>query len=256
MFAEERQREILERLKQSGTTSVDELASELGVSAPTIRTDLTHLEAKRLLRRTHGGAIAIETTLWEPPYAERERANQAEKTRIAAVAAEVVRDNETVLIDAGTTNYEIARRLKDRSGLTVVTNSLEAAWSLMDAPAGKIQVVLMGGNLQRERRALLGPLAAEFLNRLYFDHAFIGVNGVHPDAGYTVVDFDAANLKRAMISHAREVLVVADRSKLGKSTFASIGPLSIAHVLITDSAVDEPLATALALASVETIVAP
>ena len=256
MFAEERHRVILERLKQDGKTSVEALAADFGVSAPTIRADLTYLEGKRLLLRTHGGAIAIETTLWEPPYSERERANQAEKMRIATVAAKLVRDNETVLIDAGTTNFEIASRLKDRTGLTVVTNSLEAAWTLMDAPNGNIQVVLMGGNLHMQRRATLGPLAAEFLNRLYFDRAFIGVNGVHPEAGYTAVDFDAANLKRAMVEHAREVLIVADQSKLGKSTFASIGALSIAHILITDTPVVEPLATALAQANVETIVAP
>jgi DeoR/GlpR family transcriptional regulator of sugar metabolism len=167
----------------------------------------------------------------------------------------MVRNHETALLDAGTTNYEIACRLKDHVGLTVVTNSLVVAWALMDAPAGNIQVVLIGGSLHPRRRATLGPLAAEFLNHIYVDHAFIGVNGVHPEAGYTAVDFDAADVKRAMISHAREVVVVADQTKLGKSTFASLGPLSIAHVLITDAPVEEPLSTALAMANVETIIA-
>lgn len=256
MFAEERQREILERLKRDGKASVEALADQFGVSAPTIRADLAFLETKRMLRRTHGGAIAIETTLWEPPYAERELVNQAEKMRIAVVAANMVRDNETVILDAGTTNYEIAIRLKEKVGLTVVTNSLEAAWALMDAPAGHIEVILIGGNLHPRRRATLGHLATGFLDRLYVDRAFIGVNGVHPEAGYTVVDFDAANVKKAMMEHAREVVVVADQTKHCKSTFASIGPLSMAHIFITDTPVDEKLASALEIAQVETIIAP
>lgn len=255
MYAEERHREILERVRREGKVSVEELTEALGVSAPTVRADLGALEMRRLLRRTHGGAIALETTLYEPPYAERERARQAEKARIAAAAAARVRDHETVILDAGTTTYEIAVRLKERIGLTVVTNSLEAAWELMDAPRGSVETIVVGGNVHAGRRATLGPLAAEFLTRLHVDRAFLGVNGIHPDAGWTVVDFDAAQVKRAMLSRAREVVVVADGSKLGTAAFASIGPLALAHVLVTDTAPDSSLTEALAAAEVEVVIA-
>ena len=255
MYAEERHREILERVRREGKVSVEALTEALGVSAPTVRADLGALELRRLLRRTHGGAILPETTLYEPPYAERERARQAEKGRIGAAAAARVRDHETVLLDAGTTTYEIAVRLKARVGLTVVTNSLEAAWELMDAPPGHVETLVVGGAVHADRRATLGPLAADFLAHLHVDRVFVGVNGVSPNAGYTVVDFDAAQVKRAMIACAREVVVVADSSKLGVIAFASICPLSAAHLLITDAPLEGALSDALAAADVEVVVA-
>lgn len=255
MYAEERQRAILGRVAREGKVSVEQLVEELGVSAPTIRADLAALETRRLLRRTHGGAIAPETTLYEPPYAERERVRQGEKARIGLAAAARVQDHETVLLDAGTTTYEVAVRLKERMGLTVVTNSLEAAWELMDAPPGHLNVVVVGGAVHARRRAILGPLAADFLENIQVDRAFIGINGVHETAGWTVVDFDAAQVKRAMMARAREIVVVADASKLGAAAFARVAPLSAAHVLVTDTAPDAPLADALSTAGVEVVVA-
>jgi DeoR family transcriptional regulator, fructose operon transcriptional repressor len=255
MYAEERHRVILEKVARDGKVSVEALSEELGVSAPTIRADLGVLEGRRLLRRTHGGAIAVETTLYEPPYAERERSRQGEKARIGKLAAARVRDHETILLDAGTTTFEIAVHLKERVGLTVVTNSLEAAWELMDAPPGHMEIIVVGGHVHARRRATLGPLAAEFLGRLQVDHAFLGVNGVHPTAGWTVVDFDAAQVKRAMMAQAREVVIVADASKMGMAAFASMGSLSSAHVLITDAPLSSTVGDALHAANVEVLVA-
>jgi DeoR family fructose operon transcriptional repressor len=250
MFVEERQQKILEILREEGKVSVDLLADVFGVSAPTIRADLGALESRRLLRRTHGGAIPIETTLYEPPFGEREQAQRDEKRRIARIAAARVRDHETVLLDAGTTVTEMARFLLERRGLTVVTNSLPTAFELADA--GNVNVVLIGGQLHPERRATLGPLATDFLRDMHVDRAFIGVNGVSEEAGWTVVDFDAVQVKRAMMARAREVVVVADHSKLGEATFASIGPLTSAQVLITDTPIErDTLRAALDKAGVE-----
>jgi len=256
MYAEERQQAILERVRRDGKVSVEALTEALGVSAPTVRADLGVLEERRLLRRTHGGAILPETTGYEPPYAEREQARQAEKARIGAAAAARVRDGETVLLDAGTTAFEIAVRIKERAGLTVVTNSLSAALALMDGGPGGVQVLLAGGAAHARRRATLGPLAVEFLARLHVDRCFLGVNGVHAEAGYTATDFDAAQVKQAMIACAREVVVVADAAKMGVAAFAAVAPLALAHVLITDAIPGDSLAEALATAGVEVIVAP
>lgn len=235
MFVEERKARILELLRQDGKVSVDQLVEAFGVSAPTIRADLGALEQRRLLRRTHGGAMPVETTLYEPPFTEREQAQRDEKRRIARAAAERVRDHETVLLDAGTTIVEMARFIRNRRGLTVVTNSLPAAFELAEADHN---VVVIGGQFHAERRATLGPLATDFLRDMHVDRAFIGVNGVSEDAGWTVVDFDAVQVKRAMMARSREVVVVADHSKLGEATFASIGPLNAAHVLITDTPIE------------------
>jgi len=250
MFVEERQQKILEILRVDGKVSVEALSDEFKVSAPTIRADLGVLEMRRLLRRTHGGAIPVETTLYEPPFGERELARRDEKSRIARLAAERVRDHETVLLDAGTTVNEMARFLVDRRGLTVVTNSLPTAYDLSEH--GNINVILIGGQLHATRRACLGPLATDFLRDMNVDRAFIGVNGVSEAAGYTVIDFDAVQVKRAMMARGRDVVVVADHSKLGEAAFASIGPLASASALVTDSNFeDEPLRAALEKAGVE-----
>jgi DeoR family fructose operon transcriptional repressor len=235
LFAEERQRAIVEHLRQQGKVTVEAMTVVFGVSPPTIRADLTRLEERGLLRRTHGGAIAVGSTLYEPPYAERAVLNQAEKRCIAEAAANLVHDGETLLLDAGTTCHEIALLLKEFRRLTVVTNSLASAQAIAENDG--LEVVLIGGTLQPRRRASLGALAVRFLEPIQCDRSFVGVSGVHPEAGLTVVDFDAAHLKRAMLQKGRQAVIVADCSKVGQAAFACIGPLASAHLLITDAGV-------------------
>ncbi len=233
MFAEERQQAILEQLRQQGKVTVEELTMTFRVSSPTIRTDLTRLEEQGLLRRTHGGAIAVGTTLYEPSYAERSVQRQAEKRAIAQMAAGLVQEGETLMLDAGTTTYEIARLLKEFRRLTVVTNSLVSAQILAENDA--LETILIGGVVQARRCAALGPLAARFLDPIQCDRAFVGMSGVHPTAGFTVTDFDLALIKRKMLEKARQAVVVADSSKIGQTAFACVAGLDIAELLITDS---------------------
>ena len=232
LFAEERRQMILERLRLEGKVTVEGLAAEFGVSLPTARTDLARLEARGLLRRTHGGAIPASATLFEPPYGERRVMHHAEKRAIARRAADYVKDGDTVFLDAGTTLYELALALRGHRRLTVVTNSLASALALMENPA--TDVILVGGLVQPRRRAVLGPLAERFLEAFHVDRAFVSFNGVHPDAGFTVVDFDAAELKARMMAHAEEVVVLADWTKMGKIAFAAAAPIQAAHILVTD----------------------
>jgi DeoR family fructose operon transcriptional repressor len=236
-FAEERQHAILDLLKAMGKVTVEELAATFHVSAPTVRSDLARLEEQGLLRRTHGGAIPASPTLFEPPYAQREVMRHEEKKAIARVAAELVKDGETLILDAGTTTYEIALLLRERRSLTIVTNSLANAHVLMDNPA--LEVVVVGGSLQARRRAILGPLSVQFLKQFRVDRAFLAFNGVHPRSGFTVVDFDAAEVKRQMMACAGETVVVADSGKIGQVAFAAVGPVSDARLLITDSGITE-----------------
>lgn len=235
LFAEERQRAILEQLRQRGKVTVEELTAAFRVSPPTIRTDLARLEERRLLRRTHGGAIAIGSTLYEPPYAERAVLRLPEKQAIARSAAALVREGETLLLDAGTTCYQIALLLRDFRRLTVVTNSLATAQTLTENEG--IEVILIGGAVQLRRRATLGALAARFLDPIQCDRAFVAMSGVHHEAGLTVIDFDAAQVKQKMLQKAREAVVVADSSKIGQIAFACVAPLSAASLLITDAGI-------------------
>ncbi len=274
MFVEERQEQILALLQREGKVMVDQLVERFSVSAPTVRADLTALEQRHLLRRTHGGAIPVTPPTrnsggapaqHEPAGSNghnveatgahaaspQQRERLEEKRRIALAAAERVKDGETILLDAGTTVLEMARGLAGRKNLTVVTNSLPAANALAESGHS---VVVLGGEYNPERRATLGPLTAEFLRDMHVDRAFIGVNGVSEEAGWTVVDFDAVQVKRVMMSKAREVVVLVDHSKLGSVAFASIGPLNAAQVLITDVPIEqESLQAALEAAGVSVV---
>jgi DeoR/GlpR family transcriptional regulator of sugar metabolism len=239
MFVEERQQGILDRLRTHGKVTVDELTSAFGVSAPTVRADLAALEARRLLRRTHGGALSATASQHEPPYAERAVAQADEKQRIGQAAAALVTPGETILLDAGTTTHEIGLALvvSGKSDITVVTNNLPTAVALMDAPG--LEVIVIGGQIQPRRRALLGPLAVEFLRPIRADWLFLGVSGVDAAGGLTAADFDAVQVKRAMLAAAASVVVTADASKIGQVAFAHIAPLTAASLLLTDGVVEE-----------------
>jgi DeoR family fructose operon transcriptional repressor len=235
LFVEERQRAILDQLQQRGKVTVEELTQTFRVSPPTIRADLARLEEQQLLRRTHGGAIAVSRTLYEPPYPERAALRQLEKRAIARAAAALVQEGETVLLDAGTTCHEIALRLREFRRLTVVTNSLASAQALAENDG--LETILIGGVMQSRRRATLGALAARFLEPIHCDRAFVGMSGVHPIAGLTVVDFDAAQVKRQMLEKAKQAVVAADSGKVGQIAFAAVGPLTLAHLLLTDAGI-------------------
>jgi DeoR/GlpR family transcriptional regulator of sugar metabolism len=233
----------LEQLNSKGKVTVEELTRTFRVSSPTIRADLTRLEAEGLLLRTHGGAIPAGNTLYEPTYAERSVLLLDEKRAIAAEAAALVADGETVMLDAGTTCHEIALALKGYRRLTVVTNSIDAAQALADNEG--IETILIGGIMQPRRRATLGAIASQFLDSIQCDHAFVAMSGVHAEAGFTVVDFDAADIKRRMLLKARHAVAVADSSKIGQICFACVGPLNAAGMLITDSGITKETARAL-----------
>lgn len=232
VFAEERQRAILALLRDTGKVTVEKLAEMYRVSAATIRADLARLEAAGQLLRTHGGAIRADGTLFEPSYDERRVMRGAEKQAIARAAAELVQPGETILLDAGTTTMQLAMLLRQKPSLTIVTNSLTNALCLMESST--IEVVVIGGHLQRRRLAAMGPLAVRFLDGFRVDRAFLGFNGVDADGGLTVVDFGAAEVKRRMMAIAGQVIVVADSEKLGRAAFAQAAPITAADLIITD----------------------
>lgn len=236
MFAEERQRAIVDRIRQFGSVTVEELTEAFGVSAPTIRGDLARLEGRGLLVRAHGGAVRADGTLFEPSHEDRRVMRRGEKKAIARAACEMVQNGETVLLDAGTTTLEIALLLQTKRALTVVTNSLANAMVLMDSHS--VEVIMIGGQLQRRRRAALGPLAVRFMDGFRVDRAFMGFNGVDAAGGLTVVDFDAAEIKRKMIAAASECVVVADSDKIGRVAFAAVAPMEAAGIVITDAGAD------------------
>lgn len=248
---ERRAQVILQELLRTGKVSVGPLAKRLKVSTATIRRDLSELEGRGLLRRSHGGAVTIQPLLYEPfrhisNYHEQERQLIAEKRRIGLVAAELVGDGEFLAIGAGTTATQVARSISLHKGLTVLTNAINVAMEL--SHRDDLKVIVTGGFLSGDWFALVGPGAIQSVGEIFCDKVFIGVDGIHPEHGLTTNYADQATIHRAMMRQARRKIVVTDHRKLGAIGSALICPLEGVNILITDKgATDEAVSPFIAL---------
>lgn len=238
MRQSERLSAILEALASDGSVGVADLATELDVSAATVRRDLEFLEHQRMLTRTHGGAVA-QGVLYELPLRYKSARHQEEKKRIAAEAALRVADGVAIGLTGGTTTTEVARAVIDRQRLTVVTNALNIASELAIRP--NLKLVVTGGYARPESYELVGPLAEQALAGLNLDVVFLGVDGISPTAGITTHHEVEAHTNLALIERARHVVVVTDSSKIGLVAFAQICPIDRVHEVITDAGADRGL---------------
>ena len=242
---------MLRRLTTHSEVGFTELAEEFGVSEMTIRRDLESLEADGLARRVRGGAISVVSRSYEPPLSVRAATASEAKAAIGMAAAALVNDGDTVIIDVGTTTLELARALHGRRGLTVVTASLPIAVELGNDP--DIRVLVTGGEVRHGELSLAGGMAEDAFTGLNCDLAFIGVAGVCAKPGLTEYNPGDARVKRAAIAAARRTVVLADASKLGRVTFATVAPLSAVDVLVTDADATVPAIAAIAAAGVEIV---
>ena len=240
MYAEERQRLIVERARESGRVEVAALADELGVTTETVRRDLTTLERHALLRRVHGGAIPIERLGFEPALAARDSVLTLEKERIARLALAELPDEGTILLDAGTTTARLAASLPTDRELVVLTNALPIAMSLSVRP--NITVLMLGGRVRGRTQAAVDAWALQALADSYVDVAFIGTNGISPERGLTTPDTTESAVKRAMIRAARRSVVLADHTKVGQDHLSRFAALDEIDTLITDSGLDAQVA--------------
>lgn len=218
-------------LRQRRIVSVAELRQELHVSPATVRRDMMRLEKLGEIRRVHGGAVGLAGRLEEPLFDNKESIAAAEKQRIAAAALAFIRPNTCVFLDGGSTVLALGRLLRDRSNLTVVTNSLRVA---MELASHGPRLILVGGDLRRLSQTFVGPLTRFTIEQIHVDTAFIGTIGVAPDAGMTTTDHQEAYTKSLIIEHAQQVVLLADCSKLGRVSFARFGSLEKVDCLITD----------------------
>jgi DeoR family transcriptional regulator of aga operon len=238
MRQSERLSAILEALANDGSVGVADLATQLDVSAATVRRDLEFLEQQRMLTRTHGGAVA-QGVLYELPLRYKSGRHKEEKKRIAAEAASRVADGVAIGLTGGTTTTEVARAVIDRQRLTVVTNALNIASELAIRP--NLKLVVTGGYARPESYELVGPLAEQALAGLNLDVVFLGVDGISPTAGITTHHEVEAHTNLALIERARHVVVVTDSSKIGLVAFAQICPIDRVHEVITDAGADRGL---------------
>ena len=252
MFPDQRKQQILELLANDGSVTVAQLSSLLGVSSVSIRRDLGALQAAGLLKRTHGGAVTGHIAAFEPSEAEKEDQLREEKIAIAEVAAAMVQEGETVLLDAGSTTLQIAKLLKARRDIAVITNALNIAAELA---SGEAEITLIGGSLRTNTLSLVGPVAENTLASLYVDRLFLAANGVDLKRGLTTPNLLEAHTKKTMVKSAREVIVVADHTKFGRVTVSQFCEIGEIHCFITDTGAPADFVSALEGRGVRVILA-
>ena len=234
-FADERQARIAERVSARGRARIGELAELFGVTEPTIRKDLSALQERGLLKRAHGGALAVHPPI-DRELAGRQTAHRDGKEAIARSCVELLRDGDSLFLDSGTTVEAIARTIaRDSRGLrlSVLTSSLSVATALADVRS--IDCVLVGGQVRRVDGSVVGDLALDNLRRFSFGTAFLGVSGFS-SVGISVGSLAEASLKEAVIERARRVVVAMDHSKIGTTDFARISGLEEVDVVVSDDA--------------------
>ncbi|MEU8759883.1 DeoR/GlpR family DNA-binding transcription regulator [Streptomyces sp. NPDC048659] len=245
MFAAERRQLILEMVRANGAVSLRELARVVQTSEVTVRRDVRALEAEGLLDRRHGGAVLPGGFTRESGFPQKSHLATAEKTAIADMAASLVDEGEAIVVGAGTTTQELARRLARVPGLTVVTNSLLVAQAL--AHANRVEVVMTGGTLRGSNYALVGSGAEQSLQGLRVSRAFLSGSGLTAERGLSTSNMLSASVDRALVQAAAEVVVLADHTKLGTDTMFQTVPTDVITRLVTDEppAHDERAATEL-----------
>jgi DeoR family galactitol utilization operon repressor len=241
----EREKIILDRLSTDGSVSVGALAQDLGLSEVTIRMDLKGLEDKGWINRIWGGAAAaIHRNILE-----RQRVFPEQKNAIARAAAQLVRDGDVIMIEAGTTTSLVTRFLADKRDVHIVTNSMLVFSYARLYP--HLQITMTGGEFRRHTESLVGPIALETIGRLNVRLAFVGTDGFSLERGMTTHLMEGAEIVKAMKAHAETTVLVADSSKYGKVGFASVLPLSAIDLILTDWDLSRQAETELAEAGIK-----
>ncbi|ADV62207.1 transcriptional regulator, DeoR family [Isosphaera pallida ATCC 43644] len=254
MLAEGRRHAILERIASRGFVTLAELVETLGISESTARRDLEMLERQGEVRRTHGGAVAADAERSLPAFDDRTATLAREKRAIGRAAADLIEDGESVLIDGGTTTYEVARALAGRP-VQILTNSLPIAQLITAAPGRASDLILIGGFVYPRTGVALGPQAIAQMNALKVDRAVLGAGGVTSEGVYNS-NLLLVETERAMMACAAEVVIVADHSKLNKTALSWLCGLDRISQLVTDSGASESARAFLEAAGTRVIIAP
>jgi DeoR/GlpR family transcriptional regulator of sugar metabolism len=243
---------ILDLVAERGEITVSELNETLLVSEATIRRDLDHLSHLGRVRRSHGGAVRVGATDREPPLALRESERRAEKQRIGAAAARMVHPGDCIFLGSGTTVAAMATELAGISELTVITNSLPVINAL--AGSAGIELIVIGGVFRHTERSMISQAAERMIAEFRVETFYLGVRAIDPAQGLTADSIAEASTDRAIMSIAKRCVVLADRTKFGRTSTVSLAPLGSVDVLITDD-IDAELSVLIASAGPQVVVA-
>lgn len=235
MIAEQRRATILSIVRAQGVVSLRDLVAATGTSEVTVRRDLRALEEDGLLDRRHGGAVLPGGLTHEQTYQQKEHVAAAEKSAIAELAAKLVGEGDAIVVGAGSTTQQLARRLTGFRDLTVVTNSLLVGQIL--APT-RVEVVMTGGSLRGSIYALVGAAAEQALAPIRVRRAFLSGNGLSVERGLSTPNVQVAGVDRAIVAAAAEIVVLVDHTKLGVDTMCQTVPAERIDHLVTDWSAD------------------
>jgi len=249
----ERQKQILSLLSKQGRLSVTEIVEQFSISEATARRDLESLASQGKAQRVHGGVIAVEQAPPELPILQREGEQADEKSLIGKAAAELIADGETIFLGSGTTVLETAKNLRERKNLTVITNSLP----VLNALAGikEITVVSLGGQLRESELSFIGHITEIALAEVRVDKVIMGARGLSLEHGLTNDYLQETLTDRAILKIGREVILVADHSKVNRVSTALLAPLSSINTFVTDSKADKKFIQVLKKQNIKIVIA-
>ena len=232
MMAEERRMQILQIIRAEGRAKVNDLVARFKTSAVTIRSDLNELHDRNLVQRSHGGAVIQDTVFRESPLHERLKNQSKEKQRIGAMAATLIKEGETVILDSGTTTLELARQLKNIPNLQVITNGVNIAVELLNSR--HTQTIMMGGTVRNDSASIVGRATEDMLEQFSADKLFLCGAGCDPEFGVSGTNLEETMANRAMLRAAREIIVVADASKFARRSMSLIASFAEVDIVISD----------------------
>ena len=251
----ERRDYILQELKKHGSIKVKDVSDRFNVSEVTIRKDLELFEKKNLLLRVRGGAIRSNNSYMgdDNSIVEKQQKNHKEKQLIGRLAASLINENDTIILDSGTTTLEIAKNLQRFQNLSIITNALNIAIVLNEYK--RFTVIIPGGYLREKSMSLVGPIAESFLQNFYCDKLFLGIDSFNLERGVSTPDLEEASMNQTMISVSKEVIAVFDSSKFNRRSFATIAPITKINTVITDSGIDPKMKIDLERLEIKVIIA-
>lgn len=253
MTLSERHKAILESLRNSGSVDVGVLSQQLKVSAVTIRKDLDMLEEKKLLYRTHGGAILADPYIATRKVSEKEKLHPELKRRIGQRAVELLSPQDALIIASGTTVQAFARYIPNMK-MTVITSAMNVVMELLDKP--DIEIIQLGGIIRHSSASVVSEYAIRMLDNFACNKLFLGVDGIDPEYGLSTTHLQEASLNRMMIHSATKTIVLADSSKFGRRGFSKICDMSDIDHVITDSGTPAKMLDAMAEQGVKVTVVP
>lgn len=249
----ERREQIIQRLRRQGSVQVNDLSAHFGVSTVTIRNDLAFLEQQRIAVRAYGGALICEgnNPAMEPSVEDKSVLNIALKRGIAAVAADMIKPGHRVILDSGTTTYQIARLMRQHQDVIAMTNGMNVGSALLEAEG--VELLMTGGHLRRQSQSFYGDQAEQSLQNYHFDMLFLGVDAIDIERGVSTHNEDEARLNRRMCEVADRIIVVTDYSKFNHSSLHKIIDIQRIDMVITDKGIPEESLKALQRIGIEVV---